>query len=156
MQSLSLRNPTQVIRAGDTIATIFPDTAELKVQALVPAKEISQLDIGQSANLRISACPFSQFGTLPGTVSAISPDTIPSNPKDSTPTAKAFYSVTIQPQQPALSAGEKDCIIQSGIEGRADIITRRETVLDFILRKVNLLTTLNTYAGLPIATPWCG
>lgn len=143
IQSLSLRNVDQVVQPGETIAKIFPDAAELEVQALVPSNEISKVEAGQTVKMRISACPFSQFGTLPGTVITISPDTLPVSEGDSSGQASsAFYAVTIQPQRSALVSGGKECLIQSGIEGRADIIARRETVLDFILRKVNL--TINT------------
>lgn len=143
IQSFSLRNVDQVVQPGETIAKIFPDTAGLEVQALVPSEEIGKVEAGQTVRMRISACPFSQFGTLPGTVSTISPDTLPVSEGDSSRQASdAFYAVMIQPQHSALVSGEKECLIQSGIEGRADIITRKETVLDFILRKVNL--TINT------------
>jgi HlyD family secretion protein len=138
VQSLSLRNIDQVIKPSETIAKIFPNSAELKVQALVPAKEISKVQVGQIVKMRLSACPFSQFGTLPGVVSTISPDAFSLNEGDGKQVGGTFYTIAIQPQQLALKAGEKECSVQAGIEGRADIITRKETVLDFILRKANL------------------
>ena len=99
--------------------------------------------MGQTVKLRLSACPFSQFGTLPGVVSTISPDALspPDSDKDnqnSQHNGGTFYAVMIQPQRLTLTAGQKECSVQSGIEGRADIVTCKETVLDFILQKTNL------------------
>ncbi|MBE9079557.1 hypothetical protein IQ241_20030 [Romeria aff. gracilis LEGE 07310] len=94
----------------------------------------------QPVKLRISTCPFSQFGTLPGVVRTISPDatSTPEN-ENSGQVADAFYNVMIEPQRLALKAGDKECPIQSGIKGRAEIISREETIFDFILRKTSLI-----------------
>jgi HlyD family secretion protein len=50
------------------------------------------------------------------------------------------YTVTIQPERSFLQASKQQCQIQAGMEGRADIISRQETVLQFILRKARLLS----------------
>jgi len=102
--------------------------------------------------MRVSACPYPDYGTLPGTVTAISPDvTTPtltpqaiasSTPASTTSATHAFYEVTIQPGLFQLSEGERPCVIQSGMEGRADIIATEETVLNLILTKARLLTNL--------------
>ncbi|MBE9079575.1 HlyD family efflux transporter periplasmic adaptor subunit [Romeria aff. gracilis LEGE 07310] len=140
IQALSLRNTNQVIRPGETVAKIFPDGAELKVQALVPGKEISKVSVDQPVKMRISACPFSQFGTLPGVVRTISPDanSTPENENNGL-VGDTFYNVMVEPQRLTLKAGDKECPIRSGIEGRAEIIAREETIFDFILRKSSLV-----------------
>jgi HlyD family type I secretion membrane fusion protein len=142
IQSLNLRNISQVVQSGETIATIFPDGVESKVQALVPPEEISKIEVGQAVKIRISACPFSQFGTLPGVVRTISPDALSTSSDDNKKQDSTFYAVMIQPQRSELEAGEQKCFIQSGMDGRADIITRKETVLDFVLQKTSLAMKL--------------
>jgi multidrug efflux pump subunit AcrA (membrane-fusion protein) len=57
-------------------------------------------------------------------------------------TVAPYYEITIQPQRPYLVKGEHQYPIQPGMEVAADIISREETVLTFILRKVRLLTDL--------------
>ena len=91
--------------------------------------------------MRVSACPYPDFGTLPGTVTAISPDAIAPETQDQNAAAGNFQ-VTIAPESLKLTAPGRECIIQSGMEGRTDIISREETVLTFILRKASLLTDL--------------
>jgi multidrug efflux pump subunit AcrA (membrane-fusion protein) len=56
--------------------------------------------------------------------------------------AKAFYEVTIEPESFALGKKKNRCFIQLGMEGRADIITREDTVLKFLLRKARLSADL--------------
>jgi HlyD family secretion protein len=38
--------------------------------------------------------------------------------------------------------GDRQCYIQSGMEAKADIISKEETALQFILRKARLITDL--------------
>ncbi len=154
IQELNLRNISQVLRPGDPIAQIAPSNAPLEIKALVASGDIAKVEIGQKVQMRVSACPYPDYGTLNGTVSFISPDAImpQSNSISSlssslstsvTPSQKSgggTYNVMIQPESLTLGAGGRECKIQSGMEGKADIISKEETVLTFILRKTRLLT----------------
>jgi hypothetical protein len=52
--------------------------------------------------------------------------------------ANGIYEVTIAPDTLQLNRGGKTCQIRSGMDGRADIISKEETILQFILRKARL------------------
>ncbi|MEG5135519.1 MULTISPECIES: HlyD family secretion protein [unclassified Microcoleus] len=153
---LEVQNTGQTIQAGSAIAQIVPSDVPLIVKAKVTSQDIARIQIGQPVQIRISALPFPDYGTLKGTVSGIAPDAIaPQNPGNNLGTA--YYEVAIKPQQTYLTklqstSGQffgdpqanvpRQYSIQSGMEGRADIITGQETVLTFILRKARLLTDL--------------
>ncbi len=147
---LSLRNPSQTVQSGSEIARIDPDETSLALEALVSSSDIGNLKIGQKAQVRISACPYTDYGTLKGVVKKIPPDAISSdsnsNSSDSqnmSPTkAASVYKVKLEPAHLTLSQGKNQCALQLGMEGRADIITNEETVLKFLLRKARLLTDL--------------
>lgn len=154
IQELNLRNVSQVVSPGAIIARIAPSDTPITIKALVPSKNINQVAIGQQVQMRVSACPYTDYGTLEGMVTAISPDAIA--PQDnSTSTATSFvlrskiaptdglaYEVTIEPKRLTLGQGNRICTIQLGMEGQAEIISRQETVLTFILRKTRLMTNL--------------
>ena len=151
---LEVRNTGQTVEAGSAIAQIVPSDVPLVVKAKVTSQDIARIQIGQPVQIRISALPFPDYGTLKGTVSEIAPDAIaPQNPGNNLGTA--YYEVAIKPQQTYLTKLDstrsqffgtpqanvpRQYSIQSGMEGRADIITGQETVLTFILRKARLLT----------------
>jgi HlyD family secretion protein len=149
IQALTLRNRDQVVRVGDTIAQIAPSNADLVVKAWVPSQDIGKVAIGQPVQMRVSACPYPDYGTLSGVVQAISPDAIEQQEQpDSTalpPTAAApktaAYEITIQPNQRILRAKGKECPMQSGMNGQADIVSKEETLLLFIGRKARLLSS---------------
>ncbi|MEH1960327.1 MAG: HlyD family efflux transporter periplasmic adaptor subunit [Nostoc sp.] len=147
ISKLNLRNPGQTLRPGDEIAQIVPTSAPLVIKAVVGTEDKSKLKPGQNVQMRVSACPYPDYGTLQGKVKSISPDAFfpPANndaatgATATTPKGAAFYEVTIEPQTLSLGRGNKQCSIQMGMEGRADIISKQETVLQFFLRKARLM-----------------
>ena len=138
IQTLILRNPGQVVKQGDEIATIAPGNS-LAIKAFVSAQDIGKVEVGQTTQMRVSACSYSDFGTLEGTVLAVSPDTknsgdLQANIAD----ANANYEISIQPKNMSLQAGDRNCTIRAGMEGRVDIISRRESILKFLQRTARL------------------
>lgn len=138
---LALRNVSQIVRPGETLAQIAPSNAPLVVKTRVEAQDIDKVKPGQKVQIQVSACPYTDYGTLNGTVKTVAPDVLPaSNETDAS--AHASYQVIIQPHTKFMGS-ERQCRLQSGMEGRADIISREETVLKFILRKTRLITGLS-------------
>ena len=138
---LNLRNTGQTVRSGERIAEIVPKNSDLRLRALVPTQEITKVENGQKVQIRISACPYPDYGVLNGQVSSIGADVIPPSPGDGGQGASSVYEVFITPE--SLSYGlreDKQCELRLGLEGEAKIITKEETVLDFLLRKVRLNT----------------
>jgi multidrug efflux pump subunit AcrA (membrane-fusion protein) len=140
IQQLKLRNTSQVLRLGDVVAEIAPNDSPLVIKALVSSSHIRKVKKGQMVQVRVSGCPYTDYGTLKAQVSSISPDSVTSN-KTITETS-AVYEVSIQPESLELKLGDRKCTIQSGMEARADLISSSETVLQFLLRKARLLTDL--------------
>ena len=150
ISEFSLRNPGQTVRPGEEIAQIVPSNAPLEVKAAVSPGDIGKVETGQMVQMRVSACPYPDYGTLPGVVSQISEDTTKPQQNNGIATiftssgqkgnpANAFYEVTIKPETLTLARGKNQCAIQLGMDGRADIITKEETLLQFMLRKAKLL-----------------
>ena len=154
ISQINLRNSGQTVRPGEEILQIVPNNVNQIIKAAVPSEAKSKLKIGQSVQMRVSACPYPDYGTLNGKVEAISPDAITPrqnntneassrtniSPKATSP--NAFYEVTIKPETLVLGKGKNLCHIQLGMEGRVDIVSREETVLKFFLRKARLIADL--------------
>jgi HlyD family type I secretion membrane fusion protein len=153
---LGLRNRDQVVRSGETIAQIAPSSPALVIKALVSAQDIGRVAVGQRAQIRISAYPYPDYGVLEGTVSTIAPDATSSQARSASPNSALpqtsptiatgnFYEVTIQPttthfRRVDKTASDRLYSLQSGMEGSVDIISREETLLQFTLRRMRLLT----------------
>jgi HlyD family secretion protein len=131
IQDLALRNPGQVLSAGEVVAHLAPAQAPLLVKALVNQNDISQIKPGQAVTLRIDSCVYTDFGTLPGVITAIAPDVQGTG-------QGARYGVSIHPQTTTLYNGDRPCALQAGMEGQAHIPLRAETILSFWWRKLRL------------------
>lgn len=154
ISQINLRNSGQTVRPGEEILQIVPNNVNQIIKAAVPSEAKSKLKIGQPVQMRVSACPYPDYGTLNGKVEAISPDAITprqnstneassrpnTSPKATSP--NAFYEVTIKPETLVLGKEKNPCHIQLGMEGRVDIVSREETVLKFFLRKARLIADL--------------
>lgn len=149
---LGLRNSQQVVKAGDLVAQIAPANSSLVIKAQVLPQDISKVTICHEdqvadcrvgrVQLRISAYPHSDYGTLKGAVRAISPDAITPDTKG-TNSASPFYEVAIEPENAYLKKVEQQYLLKSGMEATADIISRQETVLTFLLREAKLLANVD-------------
>lgn len=148
LSKLNLRNTGQTVRVGEEIAQIVPNNAPIIIKAAVESEHKNKIKIGQKVQMRVEACPYPDYGTLKGKVKTISPDTITrQNNNDGAATGNnqqvadknAFYEVTIEPENLSLGKKARKCQIQLGMDGRADIISREETVLQFFLRKARLI-----------------
>ncbi|MFN6468515.1 MAG: HlyD family efflux transporter periplasmic adaptor subunit [Nostoc sp. SerVER01] len=139
---LNLRNPGQVVQPSEAIAQIAPLNAPLLIKARVPAQDIDKVKPGQQVKMQVSACPYPDYGTLNGNVKTIAPDAVPIVKKNENPSVAQVvaYEVTIEPQTPYVGRSDRQCYLKSGMEGRSDIISRQESVLQFILRKARFIT----------------
>jgi multidrug efflux pump subunit AcrA (membrane-fusion protein) len=146
IQELNLRNTAQVLQPGDRLAQIVPTGTPLTIKAHVAISDVSNIKVGQLVQMRISACPYTDYGVGSGRVVAISADakSIDQNggrnaaqPPQST---SGTYEVTIKPDALKLSRGKSKCLIRSGMDGRAEIISKEETVLQFLLKKSRLVS----------------
>lgn len=149
---LNLRNANQLVQSGETIAEISPQGSAMMLKAWVAPQAIGQIKVGQTAFLRVSACPVRDYGILRSTVTQISPDAMVadsvvanSTAADSTDAgpitagstaaaanAQRYYEVTLQPQQTTLIRGNRQCSLQLGMEAEARIVTRQETLLGIL------------------------
>lgn len=140
IQSLNLRNPDQVLQSGAAIAQIAPSNVELIIHAQVSQADAGRVQVGQQANVRIDGCPYTDYGVLHGQVIAISPDT--ESPESSSASTPPFYRTEIEPQATLLQAANLTCNLQTGMLGRADIVTQRETFWNGLARRLRLVTDL--------------
>ena len=145
IQELNLRNNAQVVHPGDRLAQIIPTGTLLNIKAYVAISDISNVQVGQKVQMRVSACPYTDYGVGSGIVRAVSADAKPlqrnvgNAPQQSQAAANDIYEVTIEPDNLKLNRGNNQCQIRAGMDGRVDIISKEETVFQFILRKSRLL-----------------
>jgi adhesin transport system membrane fusion protein len=131
--STALRHAGQVLQAGEPLAVIAPQTAPLDVRLQVQPESISQVHPGQAAMVRISSCPTAEFGVLPARVESVAADVQPR--QEDRPSS---YEVVLKPERRELRGRTTVCTLRPGMAVVADVVTRRTTVLMFLLNKLRL------------------
>jgi len=135
----NLRHPQQVIRSGEVLAQIAPSQGDLQVKLTVPSSDVGNIKASQPAYLRIAGCPYPEFGVLQARVQTISADTISQN-AGSNGLGPAGFQVSLKPSSKPLTNGDRRCSLRHGMDVQADIVTRKTTILGFILTKLRLTT----------------
>lgn len=132
-----------VLRPSDEVLQIVPTGGELIVEAKVSPADIAYVQIGQTASVKFDAYDPSIFGSADGRVSYVSPDTL----SEQKPTGESlYYRVHIDVDtSPMRGRDDKDVEIQPGMIATTEILTGRNTVLNYLLKP--LVKTLGESLG---------
>jgi multidrug efflux pump subunit AcrA (membrane-fusion protein) len=108
------RNENQVIKAGEILATVVPDSpANIIVRALIPVSGLAKIEIGQTVNIKLSGFPYMQYGVLKGRVSSFSQ--VP---------GEGGFTADIELTEGMTSTYREKIKFIHQMDGTADIITR--------------------------------
>ncbi len=137
--SSGMRHAKQVIRAGEVLAQIAPIEGNQLIKVRIPSRDIGNIKTNQEAYLRISGCPYPDFGVLKAHVKSISPDTIRSEGTGTSP-GSADFEVVLHPNSNQLKAGSRICLLRHGMSVDAEVVTRRTSILKYLLTRLRLLS----------------
>ncbi|QOY55685.1 HlyD family type I secretion periplasmic adaptor subunit [Candidatus Sulfurimonas marisnigri] len=118
-----------VVRPGMNIIEIVPTQDNLLVEAKIRPADIAFLYPGQRAIVKFSAYDFAIYGSLEGTLTHISADTIIDEIDK-----QSYYLVRIRTDKNFLGNEDKKLNVIVGMTADVDIITGKKTVLDYILK----------------------
>jgi HlyD family secretion protein len=122
-----------VIQPGAAVVSITEQRG-FRIDLSVPSDQVGHLRVGMPARVRLDAYDYQVFGTLPGTVTYISPDTIVSALPDGR--SVASYKVRIALARDYLEDGEQRGNVKLGMTGTAEIITEKEKLLVLLVRGI--------------------
>jgi len=120
-----------VVKPGMDIIEIVPSQDALFVEAKIRPADIAFLYPGQKAIVKFSAYDFAIYGSLKGTLTQISADTIIDDADK-----QSYYMVRIKTDKSYLGNEEKKLNVMVGMTADVDIITGKKTVLDYILKPI--------------------
>jgi len=143
--SLNLRNSGQVVRPGDPLLQLAPINALLVIKANASPQNIHKIKVGQVVKLKVTACPYPDYGTLQGVVSSVAADATTattSAPSTDKGASRSYFEVSVTPTSMTFGPADTPCQLQAGMTATASIITEQDTALRFLLRKARLLSDL--------------
>jgi multidrug efflux pump subunit AcrA (membrane-fusion protein) len=140
-----MRHAQQVIRAGEILARIAPKDARPMIQVRVPSRDIGSIKPNQEAFLRITGCPYPDYGVLKAKVITISADTLQNEAigaQTNTGSSPGLFQISLEPSADKLRAGNRICALRHGMDVQAEVVTRQTTVLGFLFTKLRLLSSV--------------
>ncbi len=128
-------NRGDLLQGGVEVSTIIPsDTSKYKIQLTLSNGDIANIKIGQNIKYHFTALPYEDYGYLNGTITKVSADSIVDTSK-----GISYYNSEASVENKSLYNRKKEKgEIKTGMTCEAQIITRKEKVLYYLLEKVNL------------------
>jgi multidrug efflux pump subunit AcrA (membrane-fusion protein) len=142
--AMTLNHAGQVVTPGEVVARLAPVDSALLAKVMVPARDIGPIRVGQRALLRVSGCPFSDYGVMSGEIIGVSADTISAELAGGRVAAEQgpFYEVSVRPQTRTLQNSRTVCSLRYGMDLQADLITSHTTVMGSLIRRLRLGTQM--------------
>lgn len=120
-----------VIAPGGVVAEIVPAGQDVVMEVMVQPRDIGFIQPGQHAVVKVDSFDYSRFGSVPGTVSRVSPTSFKLKENGA-----SFYKVQISLEHPYVGNDSRRII--AGMTGEADIVTGRKSVIQYLLKPIFL------------------
>ncbi|MBV8911592.1 MAG: HlyD family type I secretion periplasmic adaptor subunit [Acetobacteraceae bacterium] len=75
-------SPGSVMQSGEQLITLVPVDAPLEAEVNIPGSEAGFVHPGNPVNIKLDTLPYTQYGTVTGTVRVVSPDSFAANQDD--------------------------------------------------------------------------
>lgn len=134
IKGLALHTLGAVVEPGKILMEIVPVEKNLLVEAMVQPSDIGNLALRQPVKIKVSAYDFSRFGNVPGFVQNISATTF------QTEKGESYYKVKIKLEQPYVGNDPTRNLILPGMTVQAGIVTGNKTVLQYLLKPLQVAT----------------
>jgi HlyD family secretion protein len=121
---------------GKTVMEIAAQQG-FRFEVAVPSEEVSHLQVGMPARVKLDAYDYQRYGTAAGTVVFIAPDSGVSGGQ-----LAAVYLVKIQLMGEEIGIGDYRGRIKLGMTGQTEIVTGQERLLSLLVKKIRQTISL--------------
>lgn len=123
-----------VVKPGEEVMQIVPSEDDLLVEARVRPQDVAHLKPGLPATVKIDAYDYTIYGTLQGTVTYLSADTLS---EDMRPNEQPYYRVQVKTAGKQFRGRpDQQLNIQPGMTAMVEIHTGENTVLKYLTKPV--------------------
>jgi HlyD family secretion protein len=126
----SIKGTKGPVQSGEELLSILPAGEELLLEVKILNRDIGFIRQDMKAKIKIATFPFQEFGTIDGTIIKISPNAI--TDKD----LGLVFPSQIKLAQHSIKVRGQDVALTPGMTATAEIITRKKSVLTFLIEPV--------------------
>ncbi len=119
-----------VIKSGETLLEIVPDSETLVADIHIEPRDAGNLKPGQTVRVKVSSYDFSRYGALEGTLDMVSANTF------ADASGRKYYRGRVTLSRQYVGSDPLQNAVIPGMTVEADIITGRKTILGYLLKPV--------------------
>lgn len=128
---LNYRTPGGYVAAGNAVLEIVPTGEDLVVQARIPAKDISRINLDDAVKIRLAAYDAQRYGFIDGIVIRISPDAV----QGDDPTAGSHYMIEVAMTNAIVQEGQDEPVMLiPGMTASVEVLHGKRSVLEYLWR----------------------
>jgi HlyD family secretion protein len=135
IQEVADRSIGSVLKEAETLMTLVPDNADLYVEAMVPSRDVSYLNVGDTVRVKLETYPFQRYGTATGVLTEISPDSIARKEGEREATS-LVYRVQVKLTDNKGDLAARGIRLKPGLVASAEIKTGKRTIARYVLDPV--------------------
>ncbi len=127
VQQLAVRTVGGVVRPAEPVISIVPSDASLRVEAMLPNKDIGFVHEGQAVEIKVESFPFTRYGLVPGRVEQISADAVVDE------AAGLVFPIRIALEAETILVGDREIRLVPGMAVTAEVRTGQRRLMEFFL-----------------------
>ncbi|MET0308817.1 MAG: HlyD family type I secretion periplasmic adaptor subunit [Sphingomonas sp.] len=131
ISQLSVHTEGGVIEGAKPLVTIVPDNARLELEVSIQNSDIGFVKTGMPVNVKLQAFPYTRYGTIPGTVVAISPEAVVV--KEGTP---PVFKARVSLSRSYIAVDGARVPLRPGMNAGADLVTGRRSLLSYLISPI--------------------
>ena len=137
-------SPGSVLQSGEQLLSLVPLDAQLEVEANVAGSDVGFVHPGNPVTLKVDTLPYTQYGTIEGTIRVVSPDSFVGNPDEQkrgvqqqpSPQGAPFYRSRIVLGDNKLHDTPPGFRLLPGMPVVADVKVGKRTLVSYLLSRV--------------------
>jgi len=127
VQQLAVHNIGAVVTPAQELMVIVPQKRDIEVEAYLENKDIGFVQVGQSAEIKIDAFPFTRFGTILGEVVDLSDDAVADEQRG------LVYKMRVQMNSTEIQVHGKPLPLTPGMTVAVESRTGSRRLIEFFL-----------------------
>lgn len=132
VKKIDVTTPGAAVRQGEPILELLPTSSELIVEAKYPPGDVSSLQLGLPAAIKLDAYDPNIYGSLEGKVVYISPDAL--NEPGPQGSENIYYRVHVRLDRVPKSA--RKIVVNAGMTATVEVRSRQRTVLSYLTKPI--------------------
>jgi hemolysin D len=127
VDQLTIHTLGGVLSAGQPIMNIVPKDSRKEIEAYILNKDIGFIRVGDVAEIKLDAFPFTKFGVLEGSVETVSKDAATVDQLD------LVYKMSVVLTTPQSNLDDRQIEVTPGMNVAVEVITEKRRIIDYFI-----------------------